>query len=456
MSDPLEEDENEVGQAELDELFGAEAGSDTEEELGHQQATTPGAPAPATPGATTPAGATTPVGLAPGTPGTPIDWANFSLPGTQIQGGADVDDITEEALFGDALQASEADLFGTFSDDEDAAASAPAPLALAEGAIQEPTQEEAGEADAAASGAEGEDSEEDEAQDGLQETAHKHTTQVRPPRLPGSGTKMVVFRLPNTISVDHRAFNPSTFDPADTSVYRENQGIYGRSDIKLRGAENCIRWRFKRDANGAIEYDEDGHPKQESNARVVEWSDGSKQLFIGNNPYDLGFSHDPVHLFESSNNAGDLHVSFGVVQEKLQAYPTHVESSVHERLKNAQFNKVQKHVRTRIEQPRERGELMESNEKDKVILTKVNKKIAEDRKKRLADQQSQALQLEVGDGSSAAGAETGERNAKRAKQAVIDLPQEPVALSADFLEDIFGDGENQETSTGGGQVEAEG
>ena len=52
----------------------------------------------------------------------------------------------------------------------------------------------------------------------------------------------------------------------------------GRARLKLK-IENTIRWR--------IGYDEEGHTKRESNAKMVRWSDGSYSLHLGSEIFDV-------------------------------------------------------------------------------------------------------------------------------------------------------------------------
>ena len=51
---------------------------------------------------------------------------------------------------------------------------------------------------------------------------------------------------------------------------------------------NIIRWRYKRDSLGRLELGEDGLPLRETNTRLVKWSDGSTQLLVGDESFDVG------------------------------------------------------------------------------------------------------------------------------------------------------------------------
>lgn len=51
---------------------------------------------------------------------------------------------------------------------------------------------------------------------------------------------------------------------------------------------NIMRWRHKRDSRGRLELGEDGRPLLETNTRLVKWSDGSMQLLVGDEAFDVG------------------------------------------------------------------------------------------------------------------------------------------------------------------------
>lgn len=51
---------------------------------------------------------------------------------------------------------------------------------------------------------------------------------------------------------------------------------------------NIMRWRHKRDSRGRLEVGEDARPLLETNTRLVRWSDGSMQLLVGDEAFDVG------------------------------------------------------------------------------------------------------------------------------------------------------------------------
>ncbi|WBW73011.1 RNA polymerase II associated Paf1 complex subunit Leo1 [Schizosaccharomyces osmophilus] len=102
-------------------------------------------------------------------------------------------------------------------------------------------------------------------------------------------------RIPNFMSVEH-----APFDSAKYAIEAEADETLLAHDVQWgqrvkHKVDNTIRWRF----------DESGNP--ESNTQVVQWSDGSYSLRIGNDIYDaqsklitqptfLTTSHEAQHL----------------------------------------------------------------------------------------------------------------------------------------------------------------
>ncbi|KAH6915846.1 Leo1-like protein-domain-containing protein [Coprinopsis sp. MPI-PUGE-AT-0042] len=98
------------------------------------------------------------------------------------------------------------------------------------------------------------------------------------------GDKWVI-RTPNFVQVDSKPFHPDTYtgpEQEDEDFAAEN--VKERSmTIKLK-VENTIRWRWTKD--------ETGQERQQSNSRVIRWSDGSLSLRLGNELFDITKSID--------------------------------------------------------------------------------------------------------------------------------------------------------------------
>lgn len=83
-----------------------------------------------------------------------------------------------------------------------------------------------------------------------------------------AGDSSIFVRTPNFIKIQSAEYSRLSYNPDQERQFFD-------------GATAVIRWRLKRDADGEVVCDTDGIPVKESNARMVEWSDGSMQLVVG-------------------------------------------------------------------------------------------------------------------------------------------------------------------------------
>jgi len=143
------------------------------------------------------------------------------------------------------------------------------------------------------------------------------------PMPPTTTAKLV--RLTNVVGVETEPFDPETYQPQeDTFVDNE-----GKTRISTPFT-NIIRWRKVIDP-------ETGEEKVESNARMVKWSDGSWQLLIGNEAFnvtetDLGDRNE--YLFARHPGAGLLQGQKKITS-KLAFTPANLDSATHRRLTRA-------------------------------------------------------------------------------------------------------------------------
>ncbi|CAG8732883.1 9706_t:CDS:2, partial [Racocetra fulgida] len=113
--------------------------------------------------------------------------------------------------------------------------------------------------------------------------------------------------------------------------------------IKL-GAQDGLRWRYKKDPNTGIETNE-----KESNARIIKWSDGSKTLLIGKEQFEISSeSLESKHQFltvpHRGSNTLELH-------EKLNEHITFCPitgSTTHKKLTIAIQSRHAKQVKTQF------------------------------------------------------------------------------------------------------------
>ncbi|RDD47511.1 RNA polymerase-associated protein LEO1 [Trichoplax sp. H2] len=148
------------------------------------------------------------------------------------------------------------------------------------------------------------------------------------------GSDLFIIRLPNFLSVEPkivnamsltntlecRPFNSINYEDefSDDEVLDEE----GRARLKLR-MENTIRWR-KLNKGDSFE--------EESNAKIVEWSDGSMTLHLGSEIFDI-FRSDidncNQHLFTRELNGLQGKV---VLKSRISIRPHSTESQTHRKM----------------------------------------------------------------------------------------------------------------------------
>ncbi|XP_075516586.1 protein LEO1 homolog [Primulina tabacum] len=134
---------------------------------------------------------------------------------------------------------------------------------------------------------------------------------------PAESDKMNMIKVSNIMGIDYKPFDPKTFVEED---FYETDESGSRKRIRLEN--NVVRWRkFKKP---------DGSLSMESNARFVEWSDGSLQLLIGNEVLDISkqdAQHEQAHLF-LRHGKGILQ-SQGSISSKMRFMPSSLSSNSH-------------------------------------------------------------------------------------------------------------------------------
>ncbi|KZV21702.1 hypothetical protein F511_02860 [Dorcoceras hygrometricum] len=151
--------------------------------------------------------------------------------------------------------------------------------------------------------------------------------------------KMATFNISNIIGVDPKPFDPSTY-------VEENYYVTDTSGSKRHlPSANIIRWR---QVTGP-----DGNISLESNARFVTWSDGSLQLLIGDECFDV--SEQAVediqsHLFVKLKHEKGIYQAQGRISRKMRFMPSSLSSNSHRVLtavvnsRNEKVGKVKQYV----------------------------------------------------------------------------------------------------------------
>ncbi|KAI3454734.1 hypothetical protein Pfo_011397 [Paulownia fortunei] len=134
---------------------------------------------------------------------------------------------------------------------------------------------------------------------------------------PAESDKMNMVKVSNIMGVDAKPFDPHSYVEEDFYVTDESG-----SKKRIRLENNVVRWRKVKNP--------DGTTSMESNARFVEWSDGSLQLLIGNEVLDISkqdAQHEQAHLF-LRHGKGILQ-SQGRILTKMRFMPSSLASNSH-------------------------------------------------------------------------------------------------------------------------------
>lgn len=150
------------------------------------------------------------------------------------------------------------------------------------------------------------------------------------------GVERKTLKLPNVLSIETTPYDPAHVD-VNKLGFQELTDNEGRKFIRLGTAENTVRFRVVKDSEGNPVLDSQGRPHLESNTNIVEWEDGSMTLYVGKEAFVARSREDPMYLFDDRK---DLKVFQGVVNEQMYLTPLDLESKTHERLKDAQINKI--------------------------------------------------------------------------------------------------------------------
>lgn len=135
-------------------------------------------------------------------------------------------------------------------------------------------------------------------------------------------------KVPEFLTIDPVPFDPPSFE---TKV-KERLANFSSKEDQLGDSlidENTIRWRYSRD--------EQQHVYKESNAQIIEWSDGRLSLKLGDEYTDIlvndtentffAVSHDQQELMQCSEG--------GEITKSLMFIPTSTSSKMHQKLTKA-------------------------------------------------------------------------------------------------------------------------
>ncbi|VDK33558.1 unnamed protein product, partial [Taenia asiatica] len=158
-----------------------------------------------------------------------------------------------------------------------------------------------------------------------------------PPIRADLGREMYLVKMPNFLSVETRPFDAAFYEgELDEDEVLDEEG---RTRLKLK-VENTIRWRLGKNANNEV--------IQESNARIVRWSDGSLSLHLGDEIFDvhkMDIQSDFNHLFIREDRGLQGQAIF---RSKLSFRPHSTDSFTHRKMTLSLADKTSKSQKVKI------------------------------------------------------------------------------------------------------------
>jgi len=161
------------------------------------------------------------------------------------------------------------------------------------------------------------------------------------PRLPRPSptSDLMISKLPNIVGLKAVPFDETRHDQAAE-----------QEEFQL--TTNIMRWRFKRDRNGNLILDENGKPERETNTRLVKWSDGSLQLFVGDEVFDVVTQPLPnsyIFAHQKPEGGSTCLECQAIVPTRMVVRPTSLQSQAHRNLtlavrdRNRRVAKLKRH-----------------------------------------------------------------------------------------------------------------
>lgn len=142
-------------------------------------------------------------------------------------------------------------------------------------------------------------------------------------------------RVPNFLTIDPIPFDPPSFEAkvnerTSNSASREDQ-----LDDRLID-ENTVRWRYSRD--------KDQHVFKESNTQIVQWSDGTYSLKVGEECTDILINDTSNTFLTVSHDQQELIQCYegGEIKKTLMFIPTSTNSKIHQKLSKAVIRRNQR------------------------------------------------------------------------------------------------------------------
>ncbi|AQZ10792.1 LEO1 (YOR123C) [Zygosaccharomyces parabailii] len=142
-------------------------------------------------------------------------------------------------------------------------------------------------------------------------------------------------KIPEFLTIDPVPFDPPSFEARvkeRLASKASKEDLLGDRLID----ENTVRWRYSRDSNQQV--------YKESNAQIVQWSDGTFSLKLGDEYTDILANETDNTFFAVSHDQQELMQCYegGEISKTLMFIPTSTSSRMHQKLTKAVMRRDQK------------------------------------------------------------------------------------------------------------------
>jgi len=146
-----------------------------------------------------------------------------------------------------------------------------------------------------------------------------------PPAFQHEDGKLYDVKIPNFLQVDPTRFEAKAY--LEELIENAKESTKDEIELNRLRAENTIRWRYAKDSNGELIH--------ESNAQVIEWSDGSLSLKLGEEYFDVIQSELTDTFLATYSEESSLLTTDGIFTNSMKIVPTSTNSKIHKKLTTA-------------------------------------------------------------------------------------------------------------------------
>lgn len=146
-----------------------------------------------------------------------------------------------------------------------------------------------------------------------------------PSKFENEDEKLYNAKIPSYLNVETTRFEGQLY--LESLISEQNGKSKEQVEMDRLIAENTIRWRYTKDEAGKL--------VTESNAQIVEWSDGSRSLKLGEEYFDIINTKLNDTFLASFREESGLLVTEGVFTDSMKFVPTSTNSAIHKKLTTA-------------------------------------------------------------------------------------------------------------------------